>query len=218
MIKSNSDNERAIENYILRHLDAEPALLKELSREVNLSFVHPRMMSGHLQGRLLKMLVQMIRPRKVLELGTYTAYATLSMCEGLPEGSTITTIEVFDELENFIRQALAKAGVEEKVELIIGDALELLPQMELKEVDLVYLDANKKAYPDYIRLLEERLPIGSFIFADNTLWGGKVIDESAHDPQTVAIRQFNDYIAKSERLETVIIPLRDGLTMIRKCK
>lgn len=205
-----------LEEYVAQCSDGEPLALAQMARKANLSLVQPRMMSGHVQGRLLKMLVRLRAPRRILELGTYSAYATSCMAEALGSDGRITTIELFDELEPFIREMLQKTGVAAKVDVIIGDALEVLPNLPLEEYEMVYLDANKRLYVDYFELIEERLPIGALIVADNTLWDGKVIDSSQHDAQTEGIRAFNDLVACSTRFEKVMIPLRDGLTLIYK--
>ena len=205
-----------LEQYILSHIDPEPQYLRELRREAHVRLVHPRMISGHLQGRLLTILVSLVRPRHILEIGTYTAYATLCMAEALEDDGLITTIEINDEMGPFIERALSASGYREQVELVMGDALELIPAMDLSRCDLVYIDADKRHYIEYFELIRERLPHGTLILADNTLWSGKVIDEHANDPQTRGIKLFNDYIAKLDGWQKVILPIRDGLTLIRK--
>lgn len=208
--------ELLLEKYIETHTDPEPEMLAALAREANLRLVSPRMMSGHIQGRLLKMLVRMQKPRQVLELGTYSAYATACMAEALLEGSSITTIEIFDELEPFITDALESLEISDKVTVLIGNALEILPTLPLEEFDMVYIDANKRHYVKYIELIEDRLPVGAVVIADNTLWDGKVIDEKERDEQTVTIREFNDRMAASKKFEKLILPIRDGLTIMYK--
>ncbi len=207
-----------LEAYISAHIDPEPKELSGLTREANLRLVNPRMISGHLQGRLLKMLVRLHRPRRILELGTYSGYATACMAEALPPDGSITTIELFDELKPFITKAMKSMELQDRVECLIGDAIEIIPTLPLSEYDLVYIDANKRHYEEYLNLLEERLPVGALIIADNTLWDGKVTDLSAQDAQTCGIRAFNDRIATSERFEKVILPIRDGLSLIYKIK
>lgn len=213
---NNRIQEMALERYLEEHISPEPEILSELTREAYRSLVHPRMVSGHLQGRLLSMLVQMIRPTKVLELGTYVGYSALCIAEGLPEGATLTTIEVNDELEERIQELFRKSGFAENIHLMIGDALEILPQLPLEEYQMVFMDANKVAYPAYYQILADRLPSNAYIVADNTLWGGKILDPKSHDPQTVGIREFNNLVAQDHRMVKVILPLRDGLTLIRK--
>lgn len=206
-----------IDDYILSHIEPEPEHLYRLNRRVNTSLLYTHMCSGHLQGRILKMLTRMINPRKVLELGTYAGYSALCIAEGLSRpDATVTTIEIDDEMEDFIREALDSHPSGKRVNLIIADALKLLPEMDA-DFDMIYIDANKRHYCDYYRMLIDRIPHGAFIIADNTLWGGKVTDpDHNHDPQTRGILEFNDLVAADSRVETVIVPLRDGLTLLQK--
>ncbi len=211
----------ALYEYIEAHISAEPADLHRLERLSHLRMVHGRMCSGHWQGRLLKMLTEMIRPRRVLELGTFTGYATLCMAEGMaavnPDGSArIDTIEVFDENEDFLRDVFARFPHGERVNLIIGDALEVMPRLERGSYDLIFIDADKRVYPEYLELAKPLLADGGYIIADNTLWDGHVTDPSRRDPQTLGVKRFNEMVAADPQLESVIIPLRDGLTLIRK--
>lgn len=205
-----------LENYILEHIDEEGDLLKSLNRETHLFHLRPRMCSGHLQGRLLKMFVRMIKPRTILELGTFTGYSALCMAEGLPDCGEIHTIEIDDELEDFIRLHFDKSPLLEKINLHIGDAKEVL--LELNETfDLVFIDANKRDYVEYYNLVFDHVNEGGFIIADNTLWDSKVVEENNKpDAQTVGIMKFNDLVATDMRVEKVIVPLRDGLTIIYK--
>lgn len=210
-------DDNALQSYLEAHCDPEPPALHRLYRRVNTDLLYCRMCSGHLQGRILKMLTRMINPRHVLELGTYAGYSALCIAEGLihPD-ARVTTIEIDDEMEDFIRQALAEHPAGGRVNLIIGDSLQLLHTLE-PDWDMVYIDANKRHYCDYYNLLIDRLHPGAYIIADNTLWDGKVVDPGPRpDPQTRGIMQFNDLIATDPRVEKVIIPLRDGLTIIRK--
>lgn len=209
-------HEIRLDEYVAQHSDPEPTVLAELHHRVNLDLVYPRMVSGHVQGRLLKMLVRMISPDRILEIGTFAAYATICMAEALPEQGHITTVEVEEELASFIRQSLAAAAVSDRVELVIADAETYLREADLSSYDLVYLDANKRRYPEYFSILVEGLRSGAFVLADNTLWGQKVIDEQATDPQTKGIKDFNDLVARDDRVEKVLLPLRDGLTLIYK--
>ncbi|MBQ7942293.1 MAG: O-methyltransferase [Muribaculaceae bacterium] len=206
-----------LEEYILAHIDEEGDALARLNRETHLYHLRPRMCSGHLQGRLLKMFVRMINPRNILELGTFTGYSALCLAEGLiaPDGE-LHTIEIDDELEDFIRNHFEKSHLSERIHLHIGDARNVLPKIG-KTFDLVFMDANKREYCEYYDLVFPLLSPGGFIIADNTLWDGKVIDWGKKlDAQTEGILKFNDYIAKDSRVEKVIIPLRDGLTIIYK--
>ena len=205
-----------IEEYIESHISKEPSHLRRLDRISHLRMVHGRMCSGHWQGRLLKMLTEMISPRNILELGTFTGYATLCMAEGAPEDARIDTIEVFDENEDFLRSVFEGYPDGEKVNLIMGDASEIMKRMDDECYDLIFIDADKRAYPDYLIEARRILRPGGFIIADNTLWDGHVIEADRNDPQTAGVKLFNDLVAGDDTLEKVIIPLRDGLTLIRK--
>lgn len=206
-----------LEDYILAHIDEEGDALAKLNRETHLYHLRPRMCSGHLQGRLLKMFVRMINPHNILELGTFTGYSALCLAEGLtaPNGE-LHTIEIDDELEDFIRSHFESSELSDRIHLHIGDACDILPSIG-KTFDLVFMDANKREYCEYYDLVFPLLSPGGFIIADNTLWDGKVVDWGKKlDAQTEGILKFNDYIAKDDRVEKVIIPLRDGLTIIYK--
>lgn len=208
--------EDILEEYISAHLEPESMILRALYRETNLRLINPRMASGHIQGRLLKMLVTMIRPNRILEIGTFTGYATLCMAEGLPEGGEIHTIEIDDELEDFIRKGINNSPYSDCIRLHIGNALETVPQMGLM-FDLIFLDGEKTEYPDYYTAFMNYLRPGGYMIADNTLWDGHVADSSYDsDPQTTAVKKFNDMVHADQRVETAIIPIRDGLTIIRK--
>lgn len=206
-----------LEEYILSHIDDEGDALARLNRETHIYHLRPRMCSGHLQGRLLKMFVRMINPQNILELGTFTGYSALCLAEGLiaPNGE-LHTIEIDDELEDFIRSHFEASPLADRLHLHIGDARDILPTID-KTFDLVFMDANKREYSEYYDLVFPRLAPGGFIIADNTLWDGKVVDWGKKlDAQTEGILKFNDYIAHDDRVEKVIIPLRDGLTIIYK--
>lgn len=203
------------EDYILSHISPEPEHLQRLYRHTHLTHLYPRMCSGHLQGRLLSMLVSMIRPRRVLELGTFTGYSALCLAETLPEGGEVHTVELDDEMEEELEALFASSPGGDRVKLHIGDAMKVIPTLD-EDWDLVYIDANKRDYTAYLDLLLPRLRPGSFIIADNTLWDGKVFDTAAnHDPQTLGLDAFNTFVASHPRLSSVILPLRDGLTLIR---
>ena len=205
-----------IDEYILQHIDAEGDYLNALYRDTHLRLLYPRMASGHLQGRMLKMFVQMIRPQQVLEIGTYSGYSALCLAEGLPDGATLHTIEINDEQEDFTRPWLENSPYADKIKFYIGDAMKLIPQLN-QQFDLVFMDADKRKYIDYYELVLPLLNQGGYIIADNTLWDGHVLEEPHHtDMQTIGIKKFNDLIARDERVEKVILPLRDGLTIIRK--
>ena len=210
--------EDMLEEYISAHIEPESALLRNLYRETNLRLLNPRMASGHIQGRLLKMLVSMIRPQNILEVGTFTGYATLCLAEGLPVGGTVHTIEIDDELEDFILSGFEKSPYRDRIHLHIGNALNVVPQLGL-QFDLIFLDAEKREYPQYYTSLLEYLKPGGYMIADNTLWDGHVADPDYDtDPQTAAIKRFNDMVAADERVEVAMVPIRDGLTIVRKLK
>lgn len=217
--------------YIEQHSSAESDVLKQITRSTHLEVINPRMLSGHIQGRVLSMISKMIQPKRILELGTFTGYSALCLAEGLTEDGKLVTIEHNDEMEESIRRNLALTPLGEKVELMIGDAKETLRllgdkamRQEAKDTvndrgdafDLVFIDADKKEYCDYLDLVLPLMVEGGWILADNTLWDGHIIDPAYDkDRQTVALRAFNDKVAQDERLEKVILPLRDGLTIIR---
>lgn len=208
-----------LDSYLETHSSAEPDWLRTLNRRTNLRLLNGRMCSGPVQGRLLKMLVEMIRPSSAIELGTFSGYSALCIAEGMPDGAKLHTIEADDELEDFIRQSLADAPQEiaEKVTLHIGDALEVMRRFAPEQFDLAFMDADKRQYLEYYDVLLPLIRPGGYIIADNTLWDGHVIDPAYdRDAQTRGIRRFNDFVAHDTRVECVIIPLRDGLSIIRK--
>lgn len=205
-----------IEQYILDHSDDEDPVLAELNRETNLKILRPRMLSGHLQGRVLEMISKMIRPEKILELGTYTGYSAICLAKGLKENGNLHTIEINDELEDFILKYVKKAGLDHKIKLHSGDARKIVPQLN-EHFDLVFIDADKREYLEYYNIVFDFVKPGGFILADNVLWSGKVIElESPDDEYTKGIFDFNEFIKNDSRVEKVILPLRDGLTLIRK--
>ncbi len=207
-----------LEEYILSHIDEEGELLQRLNRDAHVNLLRPRMLSGHLQGRILKMLCRMIRPQRILEIGTYTGYATLCMAEGLENNGIIHTIEINDELEDFIRKYLEQSPLKEHICLHIGDAMEIIPQLK-DTFDLVFIDADKRLYSTYYDMIFDMVRPGGYIIADNTLWDGKVVEETfSSDAQTLGILAFNDKIAGDKRIEKVIIPIRDGISIIFKTK
>ena len=205
-----------LDEYILAHTEPEPEYLYRLWRATNIRTIHGRMASGHLQGRLLKMLVQMIRPQTILEVGTFSGYSAISMAEGLPEGGRLYTFEINDEMEDFTRPWIEGSEVADKIEFIIGDALTEAPKLGI-EFDMAFLDGDKRTYRECYEIVLSILRPGGFILADNTLWDGHVVDVAYNkDHQTQGITDFNDYVAADGRVEQVILPLRDGLTLIRK--
>lgn len=208
--------EGSIEAYILKHSEPEPEYLYRLWRATNLHTIHGRMASGHLQGRLLKMLVQMIRPQRILEVGTFSGYSALCMAEGLEEDGKVYTFEINDEQEDFTRPWIEGSPVADKIEFIIGDAITEAPKLGI-EFDMAFIDGDKRTYVETYEMVLSILKPGGFILADNTLWDGHVTDPAYdRDHQTLGIRRFNDHIAQDTRVEQVILPLRDGLTLIRK--
>ena len=205
-----------IDTYILSHIDEEGELLSALNRDAHVNLLRPRMLSGHLQGRILKMFCRMTRPRRVLEIGTYTAYATLCMAEGLDEDGLIHTIEINDEMEDFIQKYLPRSPHKDKIRLHIGDAMEIIPRLD-ETFDMVFIDADKRQYAAYYDLVFPYVRKGGLILADNTLWDGKVVEKTPpSDKQTQGILFFNEKIKNDDRIEKVIRPLRDGLTMMWK--
>ena len=203
------------DEYILSHIDAEGDYLHALWRDTQLRLSYGQMASGHLQGRVLKMLVEMAKPLKVLEIGTYSGYATLCMAEGLPNGAELHTFEIFDENEDFLREWFGGSAYKDRIHLHIGDALKLVPQME-DRWDFAYIDADKREYVAYYEMLLPLMRPGGYIVADNTLWYGRVLEKPREsDVQTRGVQAFNDLVASDPRVEKVILPLRDGLTVIR---
>ena len=204
--------------YIEQHSSPESDVLKQIVHSTHLEMINPRMMSGHVQGRVLSMLSQMIRPKRILELGAFTGYSALCLAEGLSEDGVLVSLEHNDELEDMLRRNLALSPLGEKIELVIGDAIEWLSNQPADECyDLVFIDADKREYSTYLDLVLPLVRPGGWILADNTLWDGHIIEpEYDKDKQTIALRAFNDKVAQDERLDKVILPLRDGLTIIRK--
>ncbi len=210
--------EERLEEYILQHTTPESPLRKRLWREAHVRLLRARMLSGHLQGSFLQMLCRLKGAKYVLELGTYTGYAAHCLAEALGEGGEVHTIESDDEMEDFIRSFIDEAPYKERIHLHLGDALTLLPSLlQRYSFDLVYIDANKREYLEYYELILPHLPSGALILADNTLWDGKVIEEpTPTDAQTQSILRFNDYVQRDPRVENLILPLRDGLSLIYK--
>lgn len=203
------------DDYILAHIDSEGDYLHALWRDTQLRLSYGQMASGHLQGKVLRMLVHMAKPLTVLELGTFSGYSTLCMAEALPPEAQLHTFEIFDENEEFLAKWLGESLYKDKIHLHIGDALKLVPQMDLRW-DFAFVDADKREYPAYYEMLLPRMRPGGFIVADNTLWYGRVTEEArASDLQTCGVQAFNDMVAADNRVEKVILPLRDGLTVIR---
>ena len=204
--------------YIANHIDPEGDYLYRLYRATNLHTLHGRMASGHLQGRLLKMLVQMTQAKRVLEVGTFSGYSAICLAEGLPDDGLLYTFEINDEQEDFTRPWIEGSAVANKIRFIIGDAITEAPRLGIT-FDLVFVDGDKRTYVETYEMALSVLRQGGFIVADNTLWDGHVCDSAYDkDQQTLGIRRFNDLVANDSRVEKVILPLRDGLTLIRKVK
>lgn len=205
-----------IEKYVLAHSEPEGDYLYRLYRATNIHTIHGRMASGHLQGRMLKMLVSMIRPKNILEVGTFSGYSAICMAEGLDEGGKVWTFEINDEMEDFTRPWIENSPVADKIDFRIGDANVEAPKLGVT-FDLAFVDGDKRTYVETYEMVLRLLRPGGYIIADNTLWDGHVTDPAYdHDHQTQGIRQFNDHVAADNRVEQVIVPLRDGLTLIRK--
>lgn len=204
-----------LDEYIATHSAPEGDYLYRLYRATNVEILNPHMASGHIQGRFLKLLVEMIRPKNILEIGTYTGYSAICMAEGLGKDGKLYTYEVDDELEDFTRRWIENSPVGDKIVFTIGSALEKAPTLGIK-FDLVFIDGNKREYIEYYEMAMRHLSDDGWIIADNTLWDGHVIDPSYKDAQTNGVRAFNDHIHSDPRVEEVILPLRDGLTIIRR--
>ena len=206
----------ALDRYIDSHIDAEGDYLYRLYRATNIHTLHGRMASGHLQGRLLRMLVRMIRPNNILEVGTFSGYSAICMAEGLEEGGKVWTYEIDDEMEEFTRPWIEGSTVADKINFIIGDANVLAPRAGVT-FDMAFIDGDKRTYIETYEMAMSVLRRGGYIVADNTLWDGHVVDSAYdHDQQTLGIRAFNDHVMADKRVEKVILPLRDGLSLIRK--
>lgn len=204
-----------LDDYICSHISEEPEHLRRLYRNTHLRHLYPRMCSGHAQGRLLKMLTQMVNPRLAIELGAFTGYSALCIAEGMREGAELHTIEIDDEMADELQATFDASPRGNDIHLHIGDALEVIPTLP-GPWDLAFIDANKRHYCEYLDLLIPRMSNGGFILADNTLWDDKVLDAaSCRDPQSQGIAKFNDKVAADPRLEKAIIPIRDGMTLIR---
>lgn len=205
-----------IESYAEAYSTDETPVLKKLNRETHLKVYYPRMLSGKQQGMLLKLISHMINPGRILEIGTFTGYSAICLAEGLPENGILHTIEINPESEEIILKYFAEAGLQKKIKLHIGDAVDIIPTIE-ERFDLVFIDADKENYLDYYNLVFDKVKNGGFILADNVLWGGKVLNETtSSDPETTGIKRFNEFIKNDNRVEKLLLPLRDGIMIIRK--
>ena len=203
-------------DYVVKHSQAEPPLLTELTRETHLKVLQPRMLSGPLQGRFLSILSKLISPKRILEIGTFTGYATLCLAEGLPKDGRIDTLDINEELTDFQRSFFDRSPWGKQIHQHTGNALELIPQLN-KTYDLIFIDADKKNYLNYLELVLPKLRSGGLLLSDNVLWSGKVLEETQKkDEDTRVLKEFNMLLSSHTELETVLLPLRDGLTISRK--
>lgn len=205
-----------LDQYVCSHTSLEDALLTKLNRETHIKVMSPRMLSGHFQGRVLSMLSHMIRPERILEIGTYTGYSALCMAEGLTENGKLITIDVNPQLEQFVRGFFNDSAYADKIDFRIADAMELIPQLE-ETFDMVFIDADKHNYPNYYNLVFDKVRSGGYILADNVLWSGKVTGEYEKlDKDTRVLMDFNRMIQEDDRVENVLLPIRDGIMIVRK--
>ncbi|WP_367913633.1 O-methyltransferase [Leadbetterella sp. DM7] len=205
------------EEYCLAHTGPEPDVLAAVNRDTHANLLKPRMLSGHFQGRLLSLISRLVRPRNILEIGTFTGYSALCLAEGLQPGGRLYTLEADEELEDRIRRNIEMAGKTADIELIIGPALEIIPRLDIN-FDLVFIDADKLNYLNYYKLIIDKVNVGGVILSDNVLWSGKITDETKNDATTQLLREFNDYLAQDNRTEKVLLPVRDGLFVSLKIK
>ena len=207
-----------IEQYVRNHTQKENFVLAELNRETWAKVLIPRMLSGHLQGRALSMFSKMIKPKYILEIGTYTGYSAICLSEGMKEGGKLHTIDINEELKSISSIYFKKAGISKNIIQHVGDALKIIPNIK-DDFDLVFIDADKENYSNYFEIVIEKIPIGGFIIADNVLWSGKVVEDvNEKDQETKAIKEFNNLIQTSERVENILMPIRDGLMICQKIK
>lgn len=206
---------KELSDYVDAHTSEEPEVLKKLTRETYLKVLMPRMLSGHYQGRLLSMITKMIQPTKVLEIGTYTGYSAVCFAEGLKEGGKLITIDINEELETMVRKVFDEAGVSQKIEYKIGNAMDIIPTLN-QTFDLVFIDADKINYLNYYHLVFDKVSKGGFIIADNVLWSGKIVNTEKIDKDTKALMDFNDFVHQDTRVENVLLPVRDGLMILKK--
>lgn len=204
-----------IEGYSSRYTEDESDVLKELSRETHLKVLNPRMLSGQLQGRILSLFSRLIKPQKILEIGTYTGYSSICLSEGLAKEGTLITIDYNEELENMVRKYFEKAGISSQVDFRIGNALDILPELE-SGFDLVFIDADKENYVNYYHQIIDKVNSNGLIIADNVLWSGKVIDEDVNDKDTVTLREYVRLVKDDTRVKPLLLPVRDGLMIAQK--
>ena len=206
-----------LDKYVCEHTANESDLLKKINRETHLEVLQPRMLSGHFQGRVLSMFSKMIRPERILEIGTYTGYSALCLAEGLTPNGKLVTIDINEELAARVRGYIAESTYAKQIDYLIGDAMELIPALNEKW-DIVFIDADKDNYINYYHLVFPMVKVDGYIIADNVLWSGKVIDPSQHDKDTLILREYNQLVHQDDRVEEVLFPIRDGLMIARKIK
>jgi caffeoyl-CoA O-methyltransferase len=205
-----------LDQYVCAHSENEPEILADLNRRTHVSVIQPRMLSGHYQGRVLSMLSHMIQPEKVLEIGTYTGYSALCLAEGLKEKGHLTTIDVNEELEDFVASYIEKAGMGDRITQLIGDAIDIIPTLD-EQFDIVFIDADKKNYCNYYDLVFDKVKSGGYIIADNVLWSGKVLEDyDSLDRETKILMDYNRKIHEDQRVQEVLLPIRDGIMIARK--
>lgn len=206
----------AIEQYALAHTYPEPEILAQLNRETWLKMLQPRMLSGHGQGRFLSLISKLIQPKRILEIGTYTGYSALCMAEGLAPNGMLHTIDINEELETMVRSYIAKAGMQERIKMHLGNALQIIPTLD-EQWDLVFIDADKENYLNYYNLIIDKVRSGGLIIADNVLWSGKVLQKAAaNDEETRALQHFNKIVHEDARVENQLFPIRDGLMLLQR--
>ena len=206
---------RMLEQYILDHSSPEDPVLEDLYRQTHIRFINPNMATGHLQGKFLELISKMLQPANILEIGTFTGYSAICLAKGLKPGGKLITVELNDELTSFSHSYFCRAGVEPKITQMTGNALYIIPEIDLM-FDLVFIDGDKREYIDYYRLIIDKVNPGGLILADNVLWGGQVLEKGTADPQARGIIDFNEMIRNEKNIEIVILPVRDGLMLIRK--
>ena len=204
-----------LDKYVCEHTANESDLLKKINRETHLEVLQPRMLSGHFQGRVLSMFSKMIRPERILEIGTYTGYSALCLAEGLTPNGKLVTIDINEELAARVRGYFAESSYAKQIDYLIGDAMTIIPNLK-SQFDIVFIDADKSNYINYYHLVFSMVKVGGYIIADNVLWSGKVIDPSQHDKDTLLLREYNQLVHQDDRAEEVLFPIRDGLMIARK--
>ena len=205
-----------LQDYLDRHVDAEQTLLQDITRDTHLHVMLPRMISGHFQGRVLSMISKLAKPKTILEIGTFTGYSALCLAEGLAEEGQLISIDINEELEVKILSHWSKSQFSKQMELKIGNALDIIPALDIASFDLVFIDADKKNYQAYYDLVVDRMSTGGLILVDNVLWSGKVLTSEANDKDTLGMKAFNDFVTKDTRVEKFILPIRDGIFVVRK--